>query len=73
MAQFAPFSTSISPDFWHSLTTLKLTVLKLSDAPVAISGSYSRGRTVKDRATGEEVQLGCTIELDGKAFEAIDA
>ncbi|KAK4704028.1 ubiquitin-like modifier-activating enzyme ATG7, partial [Phenoliferia sp. Uapishka_3] len=68
--QFAPFSSSISPDFWHALTTLKLNVLKLSDDPVPVSASFTRGRTVKDRKTGEEVGLGCTLELDGNAFEA---
>lgn len=67
--QFAPFASSIAPDFWHALTTLKLTVLKLSDAPVAISASFAPGRTVRDRSTGEDVGLGCTLELDGNAFE----
>ena len=67
--QFAPFATSISPDFWHALTNLKLQVLKLSDEPVPITATYTRGRTVKDRKTGEDVGLGCGIELDGSAFE----
>lgn len=71
--QFAPFATSISPDFWHALTTLKLNVLKLSDAPVPISATFTRGKTVKDRKTGADVGLGCTIELDGSAFEPADA
>lgn len=67
--QFAPFSSSISPSFWQALTTLKLQVLKLSDEPVPISGSYSKARTVKDRLTGEEIGLGCTLELDEHSFE----
>lgn len=67
--QFAPFSSSISPSFWQSLTTLKLQVLKLSDEPVPITGSYSRARTVKDRLTGDEVGMGCVLELDERAFD----
>ncbi|ORY74529.1 E1-like protein-activating [Leucosporidium creatinivorum] len=67
--QFAPFSSSISPSFWQSLTTLKLQVLKLSDEPVPITGSYSKARTVKDRLTGDEVGMGCVLELDERAFE----
>ena len=67
--QFAPFSSTISPSFWQALTTLKLQVLKLNDEPVPISASYTRGRTVKDRLTGESVGLGCTLELDERAFD----
>lgn len=67
--QFAPFSSSISPSFWQSLTTLKLQVLKLSDEPVPITGSYSKARTVKDRLTGDEVGMGCVLELDERAFD----
>ncbi|KAM0747191.1 E1-like protein-activating [Meredithblackwellia eburnea MCA 4105] len=67
--QFAPFATSITPDFWHKLTELKLNVLKLDDAPVDITASFTRGKTVKDRKTGEHVGLGCTIELDAASFE----
>jgi ubiquitin-like modifier-activating enzyme ATG7 len=67
--QFTPFATTISPDFWHSLTTLKLQVLKLSDDPVPVVASYIKGRVVKDRTTGEDVGLGCGIELDGNSFQ----
>lgn len=67
--QFAPFSSSISPSFWQSLTTLKLQVLKLSDEPVPIIGSYSKARTVKDRLTGDEVGMGSVLELDERAFD----
>lgn len=67
--QFAPFSTSISPDFWHSLTQLKLHVLKLSEDPVPIHATYSGGRNVKDRRTGVDVGLGATLELDGTSFD----
>ncbi|KAI5480659.1 autophagy-related protein 7 [Pseudohyphozyma bogoriensis] len=66
---FSPFSTTISPSFWHALTSLKLKVLKLSDEPIPINATYSKGRTVKDRKTGEDVGLGCLVELDERSFD----
>ncbi|TFK37809.1 E1-like protein-activating [Crucibulum laeve] len=69
IVQFTPFSSIIQPDFWHKLTNLKIDVLKLSDDALTVSGSYSTGRTVKDRESGQEIALGCTIALGDGAFD----
>jgi len=60
---FTPLSSSLSPAFWHSLTNLKLHVLKLSDAPVPVRASIEGARFVKDRKTGELVGLDAGVEL----------
>ncbi|GAA5935779.1 hypothetical protein JCM1841_004129 [Sporobolomyces salmonicolor] len=67
--QFLPLSTAISPSFWHQLTHLKLHHLKLSDAPVPISGWYTRGKQVKDRMTGEAVSISGGLELNEASFD----
>ncbi|KAI0081032.1 E1-like protein-activating [Panus rudis PR-1116 ss-1] len=68
IVQFTPFSSLVEPNFWHALTNLKIDVLRLSDSSVPITGSYSAGKSIVDRETGNEVALGCTIDLDGEAF-----
>ncbi|EGG00390.1 uncharacterized protein MELLADRAFT_118051 [Melampsora larici-populina 98AG31] len=69
--QFIPFSSSIDPTFWHTLTKLKIDVLKLGDQPIPIKGIYERGRWVKDKEhhLGKEIGLGGEIRLDGKSFD----
>ncbi|KDR82941.1 hypothetical protein GALMADRAFT_238629 [Galerina marginata CBS 339.88] len=67
--QFAPFSSLVQPSLWHKLTDLKIDVLKLSDAAVPISGSYSIGRSVKDRETGQEISLPCNLTVGTESFE----
>ncbi|GAA5825665.1 hypothetical protein JCM11251_000328 [Rhodosporidiobolus azoricus] len=66
--QFLPLSTSINPSFWHQLTHLKLHRLKLNDDPVPIIAHFARGKTVKDRLTGETVGISGGIELDQASF-----
>ena len=68
VVQFQPFSSLVNPSFWHSLTDLKVDVLRLSDEPLTISASYTTGRIVKDRETGQDVDLGCNLSLWGDAF-----
>jgi ubiquitin-like modifier-activating enzyme ATG7 len=68
VVQFAQFSSIVQPTFWHELSRLKLEVLRLSDETVTITATYSTGRTVKDRNTGQEVALGCNIALGGEGF-----
>ena len=63
--QFTPFSSLVNPSFWHRLTELKLDVLRLSDEAVPVFGTYSIGRTIRDRETGNEVGLGCTLAVEG--------
>ncbi|TFK52716.1 E1-like protein-activating [Heliocybe sulcata] len=68
IVQFTPLSSLVQPDFWHALTSLKIDVLKLSDASVAIRAAYTAGRTIRDRETGQEVPLGCELVVSGEAF-----
>ena len=69
IVQFAPLSTIIQPNFWHELTKLKIDVLKLSEESLPIKASYTAGRSVTDRETGQEVSLGCYITIGGEAFD----
>ena len=69
IVQFTPFSSLVQPAFWHELTRLKIDVLRLAEHPLTIAASYSAGRSVKDRETGKEVDLGCHITLGEDAFD----
>ncbi|GAA5915712.1 hypothetical protein JCM8208_006425 [Rhodotorula glutinis] len=66
--QFLPLSTSISPSFWHRLTSLKLHHLQLDDTPLPLVGYYTRGRTILDKRTGQPVSLSGALELDDASF-----
>ncbi|KAK7682580.1 hypothetical protein QCA50_014380 [Cerrena zonata] len=68
IVQFTPLSSLVEPNFWHALTNLKIDVLRLSDETVSITGSYSSGRSFVDRETGNEIALGCNIDMGGSAF-----
>ncbi|KAG6826696.1 hypothetical protein H0H92_014812 [Tricholoma furcatifolium] len=68
IVQFAPFSSLIQPSFWHELTNLKIDVLRLSDEAIPISGSYSVGRSVTDRESGQEIALGCHMSVGSESF-----
>ena len=67
--QFQPFSSIVQPSFWHALTNLKIDVLRLSDAAVPIQASYVHGRSVKDRETGKEIDLGSGLSLAAEGLE----
>ncbi|TEB20552.1 E1-like protein-activating [Coprinellus micaceus] len=67
--QFAPFSTLVSPAFWHKLTDLKIDVLKLSDDALPLTGSYTAGRGITDRETGAEVRVGVSKVTLGRGEE----
>jgi ubiquitin-like modifier-activating enzyme ATG7 len=69
IVQFAPFSSLVQPAFWHELTNLKIDVLRLSDEILPITGSYSVGRSVKDRETGQEIALGCNLTIGSESLE----
>lgn len=68
IVQFTPLSSLVQPAFWHALTDLKIDVLRLSDDAVPVFGSYSIGRSVKDRETGVEIALGCNLVVGGESF-----
>ncbi|KAF8317660.1 E1-like protein-activating [Clavulina sp. PMI_390] len=66
--QFTPFSSTVSPAFWHALVKLKLDVLKLEQETLPVSASYGAGRTVTDRETGAAVALPSSVTLAEDAF-----
>jgi ubiquitin-like modifier-activating enzyme ATG7 len=68
VVHFAQFSSIVQPTFWHALSQLKLEVLRLSDETVTLTASYSAGRTIRDRNTGQEVALGCNITVGGEGL-----
>jgi ubiquitin-like modifier-activating enzyme ATG7 len=68
IVQFTPFSSLVQPSFWHELTNLKIDVLRLSDEAVSIHGTYSTGRSVRDRETGREIGLGCNLSVGSESF-----
>ncbi len=67
--QFTPFSSLVQPSLWHKLSDLKIDVLKLSDAAVPLKGSYTIGKTVTDRETGQDIALSCNLTVGGEGFE----
>ncbi|RDB29505.1 Ubiquitin-like modifier-activating enzyme ATG7 [Hypsizygus marmoreus] len=69
IVQFTPFSSLIQPAFWHELTNLKIDVLRLSDDALPVSGSYSTGRSVVDRESGNEIALGCNLSVGSESFD----
>jgi ubiquitin-like modifier-activating enzyme ATG7 len=69
IVQFAPLSSLVQPSFWHELTNLKIDVLRLSDDILPISASYSVGRSVKDRESGQEISLGCNLTIGPDSFK----
>ena len=68
LVQFAPLSSLAHPSFWHRLTELKLDVLKLSDDQVEIDGSYTVGRSIKDRDTGAVVGMNGSLAVQEESF-----
>jgi ubiquitin-like modifier-activating enzyme ATG7 len=68
IVQFQPFSSLVQPAFWHALTDIKIDVLKLSDDQVPLRASYTTGKSIKDRETGQQVILGSNLSLGGDAF-----
>ncbi|KAL4079347.1 hypothetical protein J3A83DRAFT_4086462 [Scleroderma citrinum] len=69
VVQFTPFSSLVQPEFWHALTRVKIDVLRLSDESLTVNGSYTVGRSIRDRETGQDVALGCNLVLGADAFE----
>lgn len=69
IVQFAPFASLVQPSFWHELTSLKVDVLRLSDDAIPITATYTTGRSVKDRETGQEIVLGCNVTVGAESFQ----
>ncbi|CAE6510820.1 unnamed protein product [Rhizoctonia solani] len=68
--QFTPLSSLVQPAFWHDLVRLKIDVLKLSAESQPVTASYSAGKSIIDRETGQDVALGCQIVLGGDGFNS---
>ncbi|OAX41208.1 E1-like protein-activating [Rhizopogon vinicolor AM-OR11-026] len=69
VVQFAPFASLVQPGFWHELTRMKIDVLRLSDEALTVSGSYSVGRSIRDRETGQDIALGCNLIVGEDAYQ----
>lgn len=69
VVQFAPFASLVQPGFWHELTRMKIDVLRLSEDAVAVNGSYSVGRSIRDRETGQDIALGCNFTVGEDAYQ----
>ncbi|CAE6367794.1 unnamed protein product [Rhizoctonia solani] len=67
--QFTPLSSLVQPAFWHDLVRVKIDVLKLSAESQPVTASYSAGKSIVDRETGQDVALGCQIVLGSDAFD----
>ncbi|SPO41638.1 probable APG7 - component of the autophagic system [Pseudozyma flocculosa] len=68
LIKFAPFGATIHPSFWQQLSSYKIDRLQLSEEPVDVRATYAAGRSILDRQTGQEVHLGCSINVDGSSF-----
>lgn len=66
---FAPFASSLTPEFWSAFAKLKVDVLKLSDEAVPLSATYSAGKTVRDRETGVDIALQPYLHFDASSFD----
>lgn len=65
LIQFTPLSSLVQPAFWHDLVRFKIDVLKLSAESQPVTASYSAGKSIVDRETGQDVALGCQLVLGG--------
>ncbi|KAI9172945.1 Autophagy protein 7 [Blastocladiella emersonii ATCC 22665] len=68
--QYLPFTSAVEPSFWHALAKHKLEVLRLSDAPIAVAGSFVPGRLVK---TAEDAysSLPACLSLEGGSLDPL--
>ncbi|KAG2153424.1 hypothetical protein DEU56DRAFT_868769 [Suillus clintonianus] len=69
VVQFAPFASLVQPGFWHELTRMKIDVLRLSEEAITVTGSYSVGRSIRDRETGQDIALGCNLTIREDAYQ----
>lgn len=66
LMHFTPFTSKVSPEFWHEFASLKVNELQLSDEDVPLSASYAVGRHSKDHPG---VTLASSLAVDGDAFD----
>jgi hypothetical protein len=74
--QFAPFTSSPSPAFFHALARHKLDTQRLDDSAVPISARYTEARLIVDKAAsaaneGEQpslIGLPGVVELDADSL-----
>lgn len=48
---------------------MKIDVLRLSEDAITVNGSYSVGRSIRDRETGQDIALGCNLTVGEDAYQ----
>ena len=69
LLQFSPFASVLTPEFWTTFSKLKIESLRLSDEAVTVHATYSAGKAVLVRETGQQLSLGASIHLGSEAFD----
>ncbi|CAO1627379.1 unnamed protein product [Sympodiomycopsis kandeliae] len=65
LLQFLPLHSQISPNFWHTFTTLKLNTLRLNEDDLDITASYSVGKYISSKeSNNEKVGISSGLILD---------
>ncbi|CAG8597959.1 17823_t:CDS:10 [Racocetra persica] len=70
LVQFVPFSSAVEAPFWHTLSTRKIDLYKLDDAPQNILGYYSVGYSLRSQhATEANITMPARLYLGTGAFD----
>lgn len=70
LLQFVPFSSAVEAPFWHTLSSRKVDLYKLDDAPHKIVGYYSTGHTlISQDSTEANVAMPARLCLGTGAFD----
>lgn len=69
--QFSPIRLQIYKEFWHALSSYKLNTQRLDDAAIEIQAGFLGGRAMIDRNSGEVVDSGACIILEGFASSTL--
>ncbi|CAG8638656.1 4963_t:CDS:10, partial [Acaulospora colombiana] len=73
LVQFVTFSSAVEASFWHSLSTRKIDLYKLDDAPKKIIGYYSTGRSLQSQdSTEASIAVPARLCLGTGAFPEVN-
>ncbi|CAG8574281.1 11546_t:CDS:10 [Diversispora eburnea] len=73
LLQFVPFSSAVEAPFWHTLSSRKIDLYKLDDAPQEIVGYYSTGHTLLSQDSAEtNITMPARLCLGTGAFDNIN-
>ncbi|CAG8702563.1 14608_t:CDS:1, partial [Acaulospora morrowiae] len=53
LVQFVTFSSAVEASFWHNLSTRKIDLYKLDDAPQKLVGYYTTGHFLQSQNSTE--------------------